>query len=329
MSEDKKNIDADYTKFEDKKLTKEEIENNYYEIKQIAQLMNNISTKTAVKYLERVSESNGIALGIISIPVNGGPKKYYLKEAVHSIVNILDNKAVIVKVPVHVKGDSETTFGKTIDSESEEESSSTGGVGVSRGFHRSSSGLVQEEKESDNQKLAVIKSLEGIAELKNNFKEFSGNLRELNDNVRNVNNTMQSTISKVIEQGIDLKERYLKDREERTLIERQQVENYAKQSEALLQLSKNIEQRKPTKDLTGLVIFISILIVLLILVGGGFWLKEYQKSLHQELDTRLDQERQIQTSEYEATIKQLKDSLTALTPTNQNAAGAQTTNTVK
>jgi len=329
MSDDKKNIEADYTKYEDKKLTKEDIENNYYEIKQIAQLMNNISTKTAVKYLERVSESHGINLGVISIPVNGGPKKYYLKEAVIKIADILDNKAIIVKVPVHVKGDSETSFGKTNDSESEEESGSHGSAGLSKGFHGLSSGLGHGEKDSDNQKLAIIKSLEGIAELKNNFKEFSGNLRELNDNVRTVNNTMQSTITKVIEQGIDLKERYLKDREERTLIERQQAENYAKQAEALLQLSKNIEQKKPTNDLTGLIIFISILFIILILVGGGFWLKEYQKSLQQELDSRLDQERQIQTDQFQATIKQLKDSLAALTPISQNAATAQITNTTK
>lgn len=314
MPEDKKTIEADYIKYEDKKLTKEDIENDYYDIKQVAQLMNNISTKTAVKYLESVSESNGIGLGVITIPLNGGPKKYYLKEAVISVSQILDNnKSTIIKVPVRVKGDSETSFRKNNDSESIEEAGSKGSRGLSSGFQGSSSGLEHEEKESDNQKLAVIKSLEGIAELKNNFKEFSGNLRELNDNVRNVNNTMQSTITKVIEQGIDLKERYLKDREERTLIERQQAENYAKQAEAFLQLSKNIEQKKPTKDLTGLVIFISILFVILILIGGGLWLKEYQKSLHQELDTRLDQEKQIQQDQFQTTIKELKDSLKGLT----------------
>ena len=57
-----------------------------------------------------------------------------------------------------------------------------------------------------------------------------------------------------------------------------------------------------------------IFLVLVIAVGGGwYFITTSQQRIENQFDQRLDQEKQIQTEQYQATIQQLKDSLIALT----------------
>ncbi len=302
----------------EKVLTKDELEKDYVDIKQAAQIFNNVSEKTAAKYIREVSESKGFIVQVVTVTENGGRKKLYRKEDITKVSRILNkDKTVIVHVPYDV---SEGSDSNKHDSERNSNSVPQG----SNTFQESSN---SQELEIANQKSTVLKSLESISELKNNFKEFTGNLRELNDNVRNVNLTMQTTISKVVEQGIDLKERYLKDREERTQIERLQADNlakqaeslakqtevFAKQSEALIELSKNVKA-KPSSSINSPVITVLIVVVLLGLVGGGVWLKDYQKSMRQELDHRIQEERQAQKEQLQEVLKATREELQKLNP---------------
>lgn len=300
---------------QEKILTKDDLEKDYVDIKQAAQIFNNVSEKTAAKYIKEVSESKGFIVGVVTVTENGGRKKLYKKDNIINISRILNkDKTVVIHVPYDV---SESSFGNKQHSERSSDS-------VPADSNTFQEGSIGQELESTSQKMAVLKSLESIGELKNNFKEFSGNLRELNDNVRNVNMTMQTTISKVIEQGIDLKERYLKDREERTQIEKQQSENlakqseslakqteiFAKQSEALLELTKKVDNKKSGSNY----LIISIAIISVVLIGGGVWFNEYQKSIHQEMETRLDQERQSQKEQLQEVLKTTREELQKMIP---------------
>jgi len=54
--------------------------------------------------------------------------------------------------------------------------------------------------------------------------------------------------------------------------------------------------------------------VLVIAVGGGwYFITTSQQRIEKQFDQRLDQEKQIQTEQYQDTIQQLKDSLKAIT----------------
>ncbi len=333
--------DKDIIDLVEKTLTPEELTKDYVDIKQASQILNNVSTKTAKKYIDEVSESHGMKMEVVTVTSNGGVKKLYKKELIITIAKILNkDKTVLVHVPVNV---SEAAFKDKDNSNSDSNSSSSSVPTHSDTFQEVPTG-------ESGQKLALTESLRGISELRTNFKEFSTNLRELNDNVRQVNMTMQNTISKIVEQGIDLKERYLKDREDRTNIERQQTETLnlllqknteadKLQAEALKALAEKsaqsdklhadtlkilAEKNQPVKpNNTALIILLCVLGLILAGWGGFYFFTTNQQKLESQFEDRLEQDRQLQTAQYQATIKQLKDSLATLTTVNQNATMPQ------
>lgn len=292
----------------EKTLTKEELTNDYVDIKQASQILNNVSTKTAKKYIDEVSESHGIKVEVVAVTSNGGVKKLYKKETIITIARILNkDKTVLVHVPPSV---SEEVF-------QDNASSNSGSNTPSNSLPTSSNTFQESSNTENNQKLAVAESIRSIGELRTSFKEFATNLRELNDNVRSANTTMQNVVGKIVEQGIDLKEKYLEDRIKRTEIERQQAETSRQQAETLKLLLEKSNGKNSINSQTLLIVFL----VLVIAVGGGwFFISTSQQRIEKQFEEKLDQEKQIQTAQYEGTIKQLKETLNAMIVPIQNAA---------
>ena len=321
----------------EKTLTTEELTKDYVDIKQASQILNNVSTKTAKKYIDDVSESHGVKVEVVTVTSNGGLKKLYKKESIVNISKILNkDKTVLVHVPVSV---SEESFQNRSSSNSDSNSNSNSIPTHSNDFQESSNS-------ENNQRLAVSESIRSIGELRTNFKEFSTNLRELNDNVRAANTTMQNVVGKIVEQGIDLKERYLEDRIKRTEIERQQTETLnlllqknteaeklqAEALKALLDktaqadkfqadtlrlLSEKRQDFKPANQ-TLLIVVLCLLGVIAVGWGGLYLFTSNQQKMENQFEERLSQEREIQQEQFQQTIKQLKESLTPIT---SNAAG--------
>ena len=287
--------------FEEKVLTKDEIETDYVDIKQASQILNNVSTRTAYRYIDTVLETKGVNVKVIEIVSNGGKKKLYLKADIINISKILNkDKTVLVNVPFSVN---DRDVNDSHHSESVPSGMSSSG-NESRGAVKEG-GLVPQ----DNANQLVKKIEEGfssINELKLGVREYADNIRELNDNIRNANITVQSFMGKVIDQGIDLKERYLKDREERTQIERQQAETLR----LLLERTS-----KPTSP-NGLILLVSFLVLVIAGGTGWFFITTSQQRIEKQFDERLTQERQLQKDQYQETIKQLQESLSKLTIVN-------------
>jgi len=312
----------------EKTLTPEELTKDYVDIKQASQILNNVSTKTAKKYIDEVSESHGFKVEVVTVTSNGGVKKLYKKESIVTISRILNkDKTVLVHVPVSV---SEEGFQDNSTSNSNSNSTSNSVPTSSNNFQESSNS-------ENNQKLAVAESIRSIGELRTNFKEFATNLRELNDNVRAANTTMQNVVGKIVEQGIDLKERYLEDRIKRTEIERQQTETLnlllqknteaeKLQAEALkalldktaqadkfqadtLKLLSEKKQDKPKNQIL-LVVVLCFLVVIAVGWGAFYFFTTNQQKIENQFEDRLAQERQIQQDQFQQTLKQLKESLT-------------------
>ncbi len=328
--------DKDIIDIVEKTLTSEELAKDYVDIKQASQILNNVSTKTAKKYIDDVSESHGFKMEVVTVTSNGGVKKLYKKEMIVTIARILNkDKTVLVHVPVGV---SEGGF-------QDKETSNSSSNGSSNSFPSHSNSFQEVPTGEGSQKLAISESLRGISELRTNFKEFSTNLRELNDNVRQVNMTMQNTISKIVEQGIDLKERYLEDRIKRTEIEKQQAETLnlllqrnadaeKLQTETLKALAEKSAQAEKlnaetlkllsektqpikTNSNTTLVILLSVLGLIVIGWGAFYFFTTNQQKMEYQFEDRLAQERQIQQDQFQQTLKQFKQSMT---PAATNAA---------
>ena len=287
--------------FEEKVLTKDEIETDYVDIKQASQILNNVSTRTAYRYIDTVLETKGVNVKVIEIVSNGGKKKLYLKSDIINISKILNkDKTVLVNVPFSVN---DRDVNDSHHSESVPSVMSSSG-NESRGTVKEG-GLVPQ----DNANQLVKKIEEGftsINELKLGVREYADNIRELNDNIRNANITVQSFMGKVIDQGIDLKERYLKDREERTQIERQQAET----------LRLLLERTNKPTAAYGLILLVSFLVLVIAGGTGWFFITTSQQRIEKQFDERLTQERQLQKDQYQETIKQLQESLNKLTIVN-------------
>ncbi len=287
-------VDNKIIDLQEKTLTKDEIERDYVDIKQASQILNNVSTRTAYRYIEAVSETKGVNVRVIDIVSNGGRKKLYLKEDIITVSKILDkDKTVLVHVPYNVN---DKDVNDTQHSESTPSDLSNSVKGVKE------TGLVTQD--TANQLVKKIEEgFSSINELKQGVKEYRDSINELNNNIRTANSTVQGFMSKIVEQGIDLKEKYLEDRIKRTEIE-------AKQADTLRLLLEKPKESNSINSQTLLIVFL----VLIIAVGGGwYFISTSQQRLEKQFDQRLDQEKQIQTEQYQDTIQQLKDSLKALT----------------
>jgi hypothetical protein len=296
---------------QEKVLTKDEIEKDYVDIKQASQIMNNVSTRTAYRYIDAVSETKGVNVRTIDIVSNGGKKKLYLKEDIITVSKILNkDKTVLVHVPYSVNdnGVNDTRHSESSPSDVSHSGKAVKEVGIFA---------------QDTANQLVKKIEEGFAsinELKQGVKEYKDSINELNNNIRTANGTVQGFMTKLVEQGIDLKEKYLEDRIKRTEIERQQAETSRQQAETLRLLLEKSNGKNSINSQTLLIVFL----ILVIAVGGGwFFISTAQQRLEKQFEERLDQEKQIQTAQYETTMQQLKDSLAALTTANQTATMPQ------
>ncbi len=288
-------------------ISNEELAQNYVDVKQAGQLLNNASERTFYRLLIEVKEKFKYEPAKVSVSQNGVRKNLYLKSDIFKMADLLNKQPSVIAYKTEYR----TVGGDMTDSQSVNKTERQHTAGREIG---STDNQIFDTESNTNSKMAVIEGLKSITELR-------GSLRELNDNVRSVNMMMQNIMSKVVDQGIDLKERYLKDREDRTLIERQQAdslakqsESFAKQSEALLELTQKIEQKKPANNFNSIVILFSVLVILLFLIGGGAWFKEYQKKIQDQFETRLDQERQAQKEQLQEVLKTTREELQKFIP---------------
>jgi len=292
-------------------ISNEELAQNYIDVKQAGQILNNASERTFYRLLIDVKEKFKYEPAKVSVSVSGTRKNFYLKSDILKMADLLNKQPAVIAYKTEYRTvDSGMTDSQSVN---KSEHQHTAGREVGRAEDQAF-----DLETTNNSKLAIIEGLKSITELR-------GSIRELNDNVRNVNMSMQNIMNKVVDQGIDLKERYLKDREERTTIERQQVDNlakqaeaFAKQSEALIELTKKIEPKKPESSSNN---FALIVLGILVLIGAGwsafYYFTTSQKKMEYQFEDRLAQERQIQQDQFQQTIKQLKESLT---PVITNAA---------
>ena len=293
-------------------ISNEELAQNYVDTKQAAQLLNNAAERTFYRLLETCKDKFKFTPASVSVKT----KNYYLKSDILRMADLLKKQPVVIAYRTErLTATSGITDIKTDNTADNRQNSgrdpAEGGQGSGTSISR-----IEQDEDTKNTKLAIIEGLKSIS-------EFRSDIRELNDNVRNVNMMMQNTISKVIEQGIDLKERYLKDREERTNIEKHQAEilekqadSFSKQSEALLELSKRIDQKNPAVKTSNQIILIVFLCAMPVIAAGGgafYYFSLNQQKMESRFEERLDQEKLIQTEQYKDTIQQLKDSLKSLT----------------
>jgi len=288
-------------------ITNEELAQNYVDVKQSGQLLNNASERTFYRFLIEVKEKFKFEPDKVSVSQNGVRKNLYLKEDIIKMADLLNKQPAVIAYRTEFR----TVDNGATDSQSDLKSvhQHTAGREVGRADDQ-----LSDIDGNTNSKLAIIEGLKSITELR-------GSIRELNDNVRGVNMMMQNIMTKVVDQGIDLKERYLKDREERTTLERQQADSLAKQAEAfskqsqvLIELSKNFEQKKPENN-SNILIIIGLIFIAFIGAGWGafYFFTTSQQKLEIQFEEKLTQEKQIQTEQYQDTIQQLKDSLKAIT----------------
>lgn len=288
-------------------ITNEELAQNYVDVKQAGQILNNASERTFYRLLIEVKEKFKYEPAKVSVSQSGTRKNLYLKDDILKMADLLNKQPAVIAYKTEFR----TVDSGTADSQSVNKSEQQHTAGRAVG---SSEDQMLDLETTNNSKLAVIEGLKSITELR-------GSIRELNDNVRGVNMMMQNIMSKVVDQGIDLKERYLKDREDRTNIERQQAdsflkqsESFAKQSEALVELTKKIDQKKPESN-TNIYPILGLVVVIFLMAGWGafYFLTTNQQKMQNQFEEKLAQEKQIQTEQYQDTIQQLKDSLKTLT----------------
>lgn len=284
-------------------LTKEELTRDYVDIKQASQILNNVSTKTAYRYMDKVSKSHSLNIRNVEVVSNGGLKKLYLKDDILTLARILNkDKTVLVHVPADVL-DKNVLDNDVLESGSV--SSRNNVDELSNGVREVSNSDKELSISSHNQKVTLLEGLRSISELKDD-------IRTLNGNVRDVSLMMQTTVSKIVEQGIDLKERYLEDRIKRTDIERAQAEAMAKQNETMARTSKALEVLAQKKSGNGIIILVTILSSLAFAgLAFGFYVfnKNFNEKLEQDRKANLEQNTKLinSLSQLQNEIKKQKE----------------------
>ena len=188
-------------------LSKEQLEKDYCDIKQVAQIFNNVSERTAYRYLDKVSDKYNTKIRTVEVNTNGGVRKLYLKEDIITVAKVMNkDKTVLVytteDVHDHTVNDKEQT-----DKVSEE---------MPRGV-KDSQGAVKGSTE-----LALTR----MNEIQGTFLTMSNNLTELNTNMKTVimqmvqNSTqMTTTFTEIANQGKELAKTWAEDKNKRTEIE--------------------------------------------------------------------------------------------------------------
>lgn len=298
-----KNSNENIIEMREVTLTKEELTRDYVDIKQASQILNNVSTKTAYRYMDKVSKSHSLNIRNVEVVSNGGLKKLYLKEDILKLARILNkDKTVLVHAPANVL-DKDVLDNEGLDSVSV--SSPSNVEEMSNSVREMSTGDKELSISNHHQKLSLLEGLRSIGDLKED-------IRALNGNVRDVSLMMQNTVSKIVEQGIDLKERYLEDRIKRTDIERAQAEAMAKQNETMLKTSEALAALAQKKSGTGIIILVTILSSLAVAgLAFGFYIfnKNVNEKLEQDRKINLEQNTKLINSlnQLQSEIKKQKE----------------------
>ncbi len=304
-----KNSNENIIEMREVTYTKEELMRDYVDIKQASQILNNVSTKTAYRYMDKVSKSHSLHIRSVETVSNGGVKKLYLKEDILKLAKILNkDKTVLVHVPADVL-DKEVLDSDVLESGSV--SSPTGVEGLSNSVRELSNSDKELSISTNAQKLSLLEGLRSIGDLKED-------IHALNNNVRDVSLMMQNTVNKIVEQGIDLKERYLEDRIKRTDIERAHAEAMAKQNETMIKTSEALAALSERKS--GAWIIVLITLVSCFAISGlafGFYVfnKNFNEKIDQERKTNVEQNTKLIT-----TLNQLQDEIKKQKETQENIA---------
>jgi hypothetical protein len=133
----------DFIEMQEKELTNEELMENYYDIKQAAQVLNNVSTKTARKYISDTSNKHSVNVTELDIKKNGGTAKLYLKKDIENIAKLLKkDNVVLVQVPTQGTNESDGDPDLSVrDGERLSEGNSTSFQEHSKGFQGSSQSI--------------------------------------------------------------------------------------------------------------------------------------------------------------------------------------------
>ncbi len=242
---DNKNSD-EFIDVVEKQLSKEDIAKSYVDIKQAAQIMNNVSARTAYRYLDKVSETHNVIPKSIDVPVNGGIKKLYFKEDIVSIAKLLNkDKMVYVYESVSVKDK------KVTDKESNEHVSDN----VTSSDKEMSEG--GKDLQLANKELAnrLVQTLDTVSENQNKFiqalDKISGNQEVMNKFCQQIEK-LESKTDEYIDR---LSNTYFEAKKEELELERQKID---------------LERNKRTPGWKIALIFTTV-IGGFVLIGLGAW----------------------------------------------------------
>ena len=231
-------------------ITKEEIERDYCDIKQVAQILNNVSERTAYRYLDKVSDKYKINVKTIEVNINGGIGKLYFKEDIVTIAKLMNkDKTVLVHVPIDVHDTSVN------DKEHTDR--------VSDSMPRDVNGSQGVVKKGGDQELANI----------NPYKDLTQLFLSIN--------------ATVVEQGKVFLEKYYEDREERRKMEREQIDLQKQQLKAQQDLLAKITI--PAKSQTNTLIISAGVILIVTLGYFGFQQSKAFINQLNEKDTKFNQ----------------------------------------
>ena len=243
----------------------EEIMKHYVDIKQVGQILDNASERTVYRIFTKMKAKHAFMPDSMTVNDNGVMRKLYKKEDVLRVAELVHRRPTVTVYKTEFVKD---TNGTT-DIMTSKESDSMPDVGrvTDRDSVNTQPIKINEVKESIEKvanALDVIKTeYAAIGEFRQSFKDFSGNIKDLNDNVKNLNMMMQNIVTKVVDQGIDLKEKYLEDKQKRFELE-------LKQAEAMARLAEKATQKPPI----GKVVLIFTAALAIIIIVAFYVIKD-------------------------------------------------------
>ena len=263
-------------------ITEEILKKDYIDVKQVGQILNNVSERTTYRLLDKAK--NVLRFEPKSVPVNvsGGIKKLYLKTDIVRLADMLNkNKVVIAYEAISVGSDSNNDSKKAGTTEGLAISNTDSLAGSRQIVDSPGSGLAETKAVLTD----IRNSLQAISEIGKNIVVFQEEMKELNQLLRNIS-------GKMLEQGVDLKERYLTDRQKRLDTEQEQIE-----------LLKKIAA-KPVHGL-GLIIITTVILISAVGAGAYFLIQDMKKKHELEMG-ELKKNSQEQTTAFVQSIDTLK-----------------------
>ncbi|MCP4653487.1 MAG: hypothetical protein GY858_08945 [Candidatus Omnitrophica bacterium] len=296
-------------------ISDEELARNFMDIKQVANFFG-VNVRTAYRYLEKAEKQFGIKPAEETRPTQNGQKtKYYKIKDIREIARVLKRDAnasvisgktsessEIIPADNSVLLDSLKGMAKMAENV-EKNSQSLAKVGES--FSSLSTEIAQTREDSKSMAKKLIEGLENV----------NGSLTRSNDMMTNV-------FSKIMDQGIDFKEKYLESKNVQAVnnmrAEELAKEASVKQQETIQMLLKETTAKQEEmiqKFITGndskkTVSFENLIltvIVIFIIMGGGvaFLVTKLNERADKKIEERIAQENQIQQSEKSQLMNEL------------------------